>query len=394
MSETKPLRLYSKSSVETDWGCERKFYLNYCHGGKGIVSTNTSLELFMGAAIHDSLATIAFCVQAEQPVDIDLIATTAYSQMYDNLFEMVKDEPDASDWCKEQATLVEGMIRGFYKHVWPGLIEKYPIVKLVEQAMVYIHDGVGMMVKPDLVLADEDGENVYIEYKSTSSKKVEWVNSWNTAVQVHSSVKAISDFLGEDCSRVIVQGLYKGYESYGKQSSPFCYAYKRSGNPPFTEEQISYEYKPGFKRFPVWELDGGVKKWVEEMPENVLADQFPQTPPMFVNEELIQAFFRQRATREAEVEFALDAMANEDIGPEEREQVMDQVFPQRFNQCYQSWGRPCNYVKVCHGPAGFDPLSNGYVLRSDEHQQAFRDIVEQIQELQQTEALALTATDQ
>jgi hypothetical protein len=367
---TKPIRLYSKSSVGQDWACPRKFFWNYCANGTGVVKNNMTLELFMGNAIHDALSTIAY---AHPNVDIDLIAKTTFDQMHDTLLPLVADEKGGANYAKEQATLVEGLIRGYFRHVWPKLIGRYPIIKLVETPMLYLHDNVGMMAKPDLVLGDESGDLVYIEFKSTSTKKDTWVSSWDTAIQVHSTVKAIEAHLGEPVGSVIVLGLYKGYESWGKQSSPMCYAYRKSGNPPFTQDQISYEYKPGLKKSPVWEMDGGVKKWVEEMPEQILADQFPMTPPIFVNEDLIAAFLRQRAMREKQIH---QAILDLEADPAATDVIMDEVFPQRWDECYPAWGRPCTYARLCHGPQDVDPIEAGYQARSTEHQQPFIDLLE------------------
>lgn len=372
MSEVQPLRLYSKSSTQTDWTCKRKYFYNYVYGGTGIVTNNTSLELFMGNAIHDSLSAIAL---SHPDVDIDLIAQTAYKQMFEALAPTVEGEIDGIEFVKEQATLVEGLVRGFYKHAWPNLMNQYPIIKLVEQPMIYKHDGLGFMAKPDLVLADPEGTNVYIEYKSTSSKKPEWVESWNTAVQVHSTIKAIEEFLGESVQSMIVQGLFKGYSSYGKQNSPFCYAYKRNGNPPFTQDAVEYAYKAGFKRYPTWELEGGVKKWVEDMPANILADQFPQTPPIFINNDLIDAFFRQRASREWDIVNSMHLISSHEVSDNDKRYEMDRTFPQKWEACRPAWGYSCNYRKLCHSDAGSDPLNNGFTPRNEDHQQIFRDLL-------------------
>lgn len=379
MPEIKPIRLYSKSSVSVDWNCPRSYYYNYCEEGTGVVQSNTGLELFIGVALHDSLAAIALSHLAGQPVDIDLIATTAYKQLSDGL-QPVPDESGKlpyvdQDFVKEQSTLVEGIIRGFYKHVWPRLLASYPTIRLVEQAMVYQHDGIGLMAKPDLVLQDKSGLNWYIEYKSTSSKKDTWIKSWETAIQAHSTIRAIEKFLGEPVAGMLVQGLYKGYESYGKQGSPFCYCYKSSGRPPFTKDMFSYDYKPGFKRYPIWELEGGVKKWVEGMPTAVLVEQFPQTPPIFINDSLIDAFFRQRAVRESQVAKAQALLTLDNIHPDSKQQIFDAFFPQRFDKCWQPWDTPCQYTKLCHQNSD-SPLENGYVKRTEDHQKVFRDLLE------------------
>jgi hypothetical protein len=308
-------------------------------------------------------------------VDIDLIGETARQQMLEALLPKTQGEVDGEEFAMEQAALVEGLLRGFYLHAWPLLMQQYPNIKMLEQPLVYKHDGVGMMAKPDIVLSDNDGINVYVEYKSTSSKKDTWINSWDTAIQLHSTVKAIEAKLGEKVESVIVQGLYKGYESYGKQSSPFCYAYKRNGNPPFTQDQYEYAYKAGFKRYPTWQLPGGVKEWVETMPSHVLAEQFPQTPPIFINEPLIEAFFKQRAIREHEILTASQLMEKYKDDPGQVQYELDRVFPQKFDQCRPSFGSPCSYLKLCHGSVQ-DPIAQGYSWRDTEHQSEFRKIAE------------------
>jgi hypothetical protein len=213
----------------------------------------------MGTCLHDSLSAIARSQANGEPINIDLIAETARKQMYGALTEESTGVLEETDYAWEQSSLLEGMIRGFYKQVWPKLMEAYPTILCIEEEMRYDHDGLVFMSKPDLIVADHDGNAVYIEYKSTGSKAEGWVNGWSTAVQLHSTIKAVKATKDIDVSQVIVQGLYKGFQSYGKQSSPFCYAYVRKGQPPFSEDQIQYEYKAGFKRAPVWDLEGGVK---------------------------------------------------------------------------------------------------------------------------------------
>lgn len=365
------LRFYSKSGVQCDWQCPRKRYWQYEYEGKGITTGNTHLELYLGQSIHDGLAAIA-SQHIAGTVDIDLIASTAQQQIVEALLAQTTGEIDEFDFANEQAALVEGLLRGFYKQVWPSLMKQYPKILMIEQPMVFKHDGFGFLSKPDLVVEDPEGGIWYVEYKSTSSKKEAWINSWGTAIQLHSTIKAIESSIGDKVTGVIVQGLYKGFESYGKQSSPFCYAYRRNGNPPFSTTETIYEYRSGFKRIPTWELPGGVKAWVEGMPENVLADQYPQSPPIFVKDYLIDAFFQQRAWREWEIMTAVETLRGAD--PEGQAKVLDIAFPQRFDQCVPSFGKACPYLKLCHGPQGVDPLQNGYEWRDQEHLEEYKEI--------------------
>lgn len=350
-------RLIDRSRITKDWTCPRARYWNYEFGGTGIAKESTSLALFTGISVHDSLATIAEFTRRGEEVPIDMIAGDAFIQIKTSLMEAGDGEIGVLDYANEQASLTEGMIRGFYQQVWPRLLLAYPKIIAIEQEMEYDLGGdVVFMAKPDLILENEEGEWVYIEFKTTSSKKPEWINSWETAVQLHSSVKATEQTLGKAPTSVQIVGLYKGYKSYGKQSSPFCYAYKRNGNPPFTQDQIEYEYKVGFKRYPTWELEGGVKKWVDEMPEEVLQDLFPMTPPIYVNDEMVEAFFRQ--TRNREDQIASFHTHEEDL--------LDKVFPQKFESCSPPWGFGCEFKKLCFGGCR-NPLTEGFVVRTPHH---------------------------
>lgn len=359
------IRLIDRTRTVTDWKCARARYWGYEYNGRGVVKNSMSLALDEGILIHDALAAIAHLTLNDKEVNIDEIADTARKDLFDRLIEAAGPviQPEAFNYANEQASLIEGLIRAFYKFMWPKLLAMYPIIVTAEQEMEYplAQDDDGtfiFMTKPDLIMESLDGELVYIEYKSTSSKKNEWINSWETAVQLHSSVKATEYSLGRLPSGVQIVGLYKGYQSYGKQSSPFCYAYKKSGNPPFTQDQISYEYKSGFKRYPTWELEGGLKKWVNDMPDEVLANQFPLTPLIYVNEDLVASFFRQRLLREKEI----TAVAGQTLDQD----TLDRVFPQKFDQCQPSFGWNCQYKKLCHGHVD-DPLQEGFIEREPHH---------------------------
>lgn len=374
MTNPKIIRLIDRTRTVQDWKCPRSRYWGYEYLGRGIVKSGTSLELFMGITVHDALAYLATDALAGVKTDIDKLASVAYAQMYEQLYP--KDGvvlPEQVEFAKEQATLVEGMLRGFYKHVWPKLLDQYKIVA-IEQEMEYRLDPEGQfifMAKPDLIVETKEGELVYIEYKTTSDKKEKWIQSWETAVQLHSSILATEQTLGRRPAYVQIVGLYKGYESYGKQGSPFCYAYKKSGNPPFTQDQTAYEFKAGFKRYPTWELPGGTKTWIDAMPDNVLTDQFPLTAPIFVNEDLVESFFRQRYQRENDILCGVQGMAD---NPDD-DTIIDDVFPQRFDQCAPGFGRPCQYKKLCHANVP-DPLTDGFELRQPHHARELENLSE------------------
>ena len=350
--------LYDRSRVEADWRCPRYRYLAYEYDGKGITSDTDQLELFLGKKVHDGLARIA------KGVNIDVVAETAAQQVRTALLVKTEGEPEAEAFACEQAALVEGQLRGFHRWVWPRLQQQYPTIVAIEEEMTYEHAGLLFMSRPDLIVEDTDGNLWYVEYKTTSSKTEAWINQWSTAVQLHSCVRAATATLERVVVGVIVLGLYKGYVAYGKQTSPFCYVYMKQGNPPFTKDEVSYEYKAGLKKHPTWLRDGGVKKWIAEMPEKVLSEQFLQVPPIFLNESLIDTFFRERVCRERNIVDGNQRLAEH---PSSSHYIMEEVFPHRFNQCNPSFGHPCMFKQICHGNVE-NPLEHGYIYRTPHHQ--------------------------
>lgn len=355
-----PLIMYDRSRVLADWRCKRSRFHGYEAGGTGYSSEFTNLPLYLGTAVHDGLAAIA------RGVEIDAIASAAASQIREAL-SAEATVAEGEEFAEEQAALVEGLLRGFYRHSWPRLRAEYPEIVMIEEELTYNHDGLVFMSKPDLVVRDKEGCLWYVEYKTTASSKDQWANSWSTAVQLHSSIRAVEEKLGESVTGVVVQGLYKGYVAYGKQTSPFCYAYYKAGDPPFTKDEFSYSYRAGLKKFPVWRKSGGVKQWVDGMPEQLLAEQFPQVPPIFINNDLIDAFFRQRAERELEIAIAARAINGPHISPEMKEQVLDTSFPQSFESCSPSFGSGCQFKRLCFGSVS-NPLEEGFSIRKPHHQ--------------------------
>lgn len=340
-------RLYDRSRVTTDWRCKRRRYLNYEHNGTGITSGTAAYELFFGTVVHDALATIANFHIRDGVVPITDICKAAYDQIHDTLLEQLGNETYAT----EQGWLIRGLIAGFYQYRWPRLLELYPTVIVVEQEVLWEN----FMVKPDLIMQSAEGTLVYIEYKTTGSNNEKWINSWETNPQLHVYMKAIKESLKLDVDVAVVVPLYKGSNYKGIQNSPFCYGYMRPGQPPFYEADISYSYKAGYKKHPVYTLTDNWLEWVDNMSDDLLAEQFFVVPPVYLNETIANNFFRQAALREGEIDMALKLLR--ESPPEHSEGIMDAFFPQNMEACLPSFGSSCPYADICvHGASPDDPL--------------------------------------
>lgn len=360
-------KLFDRSRVTTDWKCRRRRFLNYEADGIGLQPPNAAYELYFGTLVHDALAAIAQMHQLESGVDIDAIVAAGTTQLHTDLMEGRVGE-EAEVYANEQCALFEGMIRGFYRLKWPDLLSTYPTIVTVEQEVVTPYN---FMVKPDLILQDPNGMLVYVEYKTTGSNNEKWVESWQLNPQLHSYMKAIRDATGLEIAAALVIGLYKGYVRAGRQTSPFCYAHGKQGQPPFFEPELLYTYKAGYRKIPTWELEGGLKKWVDEMPLDILSEQIIGVPPIYYNAEIGEAFFRQALVREKEI-----ALTNQLLQIatdwQSRQAIMDATFPQNFEACTPSFGSPCPFRDICHPqPAaelvGLHPFDLGYTYREPHH---------------------------
>ena len=390
MSSAPVVFYHSRPRARADWRCPRSRYYAYDFDG-GIQKDNLTLDLFLGTCLHDGIAAIATQHRDLGKVDIDKIGDSLRGLVFTTITDYAKEttgsvSEDTRILANEKATLVEGLIRGFYRVRWPQLIAQYPTILAIEAATIYPHDVNGHSVdldnlpalifiynsRPDLVLQGDLG-TIYIEVKSTGSKKAEWIESWQTDIQVHATLRGIEFTLGEQPLGTIVQGLYKGSEYYGKFSSALVYGYVRRGNPPFTKSDYSAEYKYGMVKFPVWDYPGGSKAWIAQMSPEVLAEQFPQTPLIFPNEELIEGFFRQRAQREMTVREAVEHLEQFSSN---KQAILDVHFPQNFDACTPAWGHGCDFVKICHGPAQNDPVGSGlYMVRDRSHEEEFDKLI-------------------
>ena len=331
----------SVSRVGEDWSCARKRYWGYEHDGTGITKNTTNLPLALGSALHEGAAALA-----EGEV-INKVVGTSVDIFRDGLFEL--DEPVIN----EQASLLEGMLRGLNRYALPNLLREYPIVAGVEMPMEMVYKDVAFVGVIDLLLKAPDGRQVVVDYKTTSSNRPQWLDSWEFSPQVHFYGELVRRVTGDPVAGVIIQGLYKGYNQRGKQYSPFCYGHCQKAAPPFAGEHWAYQKTQGYRHAPLWTAENmTLEKWIDEMPIEQLATQFPQTPLIFPDEQIAKIFMDQAVSRETVLRDWRNG-TSDDLS-------LGTVFPQNLNACSPSFGSKCRYLDICRlGAApedvGFEP---------------------------------------
>ena len=175
------------------------------------------------------------------------------------------------------------------------------------------------------------------------------------AIQIHLGIKALEEELGERVEYGQVLGLNKGYDRDGRLIHPYVWAYRKG-------DQWGHEYKFGWDHAPVWEYPGGVLEWVTKLGPEVGLKQFAWSPPIFLDQRLLDRWVEQRIRRHLAIE-EIKVLAQTDLT------MRDSYFDQRLIHCRPSFGPPCPYLAACHNqPVNSNPLGSGlYKVRIPHH---------------------------
>lgn len=365
----------TRSHRYRDQTCPRSRWWWTEYEGRGLEAAGEAYELSLGTITHEALAGLMrgrdlgeVCEEASAALAAVLCPnaeTLPWTRLPGGRYRLSNpDDPVVRGWV-EQIVLLEGMLRGFARVVQPRLLEHYEVVAVEEEFTLDLGDDLVLGTKPDLVLRRRFDQSLwYVEYKTTRDISARWFAQWPKAVQLMAGTKAIAESRGEPVEGCLIQALYKGQNRDGCLTSPLVYLW-RKGQTAEVRPDRPTSWK-GWAKEPVWE-SMGVEAWIETMAIEVLAGQFPQTPPIFLNQELIDAWLRQITHREREIALSRAYLADPQAQPELRQTILDQVFPQYFDQCESSW-RSCVYRDLCWIPACAEaPLQSGFRWREFHH---------------------------
>lgn len=354
MAEIIPLRKFSFTRCEADETCRRKRYLSREWGGTGLQPILAGWSLVFGNIMHVALEGFAKSGQ----FDFQAVRKSVQTEAKKAGFDLIAQR----DW----AALAEGLLRGFEKCVWPNLMAEYEVIGTEKWIEYEAESGYLFRARQDLLLRNRFDKHIaYVDYKTTSSDRPQWIASWNKSVQLHSSMYAMRKALDINVERAIVIGLLKGYNDKKNhiQKSVFNYGYcnrEYSMSP-----EYSYEYKrsKGWEMFSTAEEFDNLGTWVANMPTEILTAQFPQTGPIFARDDIAEKWFRQQLIREKEVDEGLKLLETS-CSVDEITAVLDKYFRQNFSHCDPAYGYSCEFKNLCWIPGiEADPLGSGQFRR-------------------------------
>lgn len=341
---------FSHSRAESDSYCNRKRFLGSEWGGTGLEPIQGGWDLKFGNIIHAYLDKQA------------MGAGFGYDEVRNNVLSAAS-ETLSEALSKDYAALAEGLLRGFVKTIWPGWMKEYDVVETERLRSWEVEPNHIFRFKQDILLrAKVSGELVYPDYKTTSSDSPQWIASWTKSPQLHSSMYALEQGYGLTVNHAFVQGFYKGWKDKknGRLGSIFAKGWVNRQYPMSPSYSYTYKREKGWEPFSTFDEFDDLAYWVNNMPAEILAEQFPRTAPIYPRAEIGETYFRQQMYREREVAGALIDLASPPIVGLTVDDILDEYFPQDFHKCTPAYGFDCEFKDLCWTPwIEADPLGSG-----------------------------------
>lgn len=377
-------------------------------------------------------------------------------------FAYLAETEEQQQVVREQNYLIEGLIWAWCLEVLPHVLRRCRIVEvehddtLVFDCTCGLGDGIGtkteheardcqgkgLMCRPDFLAETRQTlELEYHEFKTTGMDSTTFRDKWEVMIQMFAATLDAERRLEKQVGSVYVHGLIKGKregdynpetgkrDGTYRQSSVFCYGYRKPGAPPAEREEwaATYDYldpydgrnrKLGkaFRKTGVWELpdsmipDGMSKAefWAKWIPAEARRKQLVLLGP-FSRQELMVPHFLQEASGEENrwqqglwdlydlaqtilgeaypgdggpSTLAAGIPANawwEVVWPDDRFQALiDRLFPRSYECRRYGMRNRCQFERMCFYREGWaDPIGSGfYVDRRPHHQDELEQAIE------------------
>ena len=341
---------------------------------------------------------------------------------------------------EEQKALVEGLIRAWYLRELPWIIKGYKVIAVEREIEpIEIVPGVLWQTRVDAELQDLESKDYY-NYSLKTAKAWNEKNetSYGRDLQGLTEIWAVEEdarrreenkvtaldsieFLldGEQFGNknlaaikgylekasyakrvmgvkfcILIKGIRKKPDYYGNDDealyitySPLVRGYKH-----FTPGGVEYAHSwfypnsenksgksalgKGWEPFNVWEMEGGVKRWVEMLesgaiqPEcgDVLKAQVVTPVEMFRDEGEITEAIEEVRLQEERIACGLTVIAA--LGPRFERETLARTFPHARKCCDWMYGETCEYKKLCwDAQVKNDPVGSGlYQIREPHHE--------------------------
>lgn len=361
LEKGKTIYLTDRSAVETDDQCGMKFWWNRLAEGTGVVPVANAEALAVGAQIHEDMALVAE-LEDLTPASLDAIVQGILSKL--------TDEDKQNQHAMELLYRRIGWFTAWALFKEPEIRAKWQNTR-IEGELILDRSPLWVQVTPDRLMVErspllETGTSrkvKYLEYKTTISASKKWTESWRYAIQLHTSLAAVQEEFGQPITYGQVVGLLKGSYSLSdnRLTHPYVWGYYNASSGQWTHD-YSKSRSAAWTARPVWEYEGGVVKWVQSCGQAVADNQFPTSPPIFLDQRMLNQWIRRRIAREQQINAVKEICLK-------NSEIRDIYFESRTNRCKPAFGDHCPYLSLCwNAERGNDPLGTGdFVPRVPHH---------------------------
>lgn len=427
--------------------CGRERYLSFHSGpnGYGMARKKLSMPLIVGIPVHEALATILTGMQGTDALPTEGLIRAAIKVQVDDYKVKVEkfgveqlaemDPTYVAHTIQEQTALLTGMVWAWVIETLPYIHEKYRFVSIEREEELVLdctcgvgdkigtfddHEarecqGIGVMSRADAIgeLRQSPGSYGLHDFKTTSYFSERWENEWETKLQFAMSVMGAERRFGAEFHEHYIHGLSKGGRYKTKdpetgqktgpkyQNSPFCYGWRRMGNPPLEPDDWKPTYKwiddqgkerrcgKGYDRTPVWDFPtpegyDPVEYWVRMLPDFARREQLKLVGPLNRQRVMIESMGRQIVGEERRWQTVLFELyeASSAIGPgywtdTSFRELLDKLIPQSW--ACRRFGKEhrCEFEWICFMEPGWeDPLASRMQLRRPHHDRELQQMRE------------------
>lgn len=360
MSEIIPMRLLSYTRGSKDDGCNRAGYYSREWGGTGLVPVTTGWDLVYGNILHKWLAKLS------EDGKMDYLGVR--KNVYEEALKAFGNETHAKDWAAQG----EGLMRAFGETVWPLWMAEYEVYGTEAWIEYEIEPGFKFRARRDLLLKSKfDGHLSYREYKSSSTDKPEFFQSFEKDVQLHTGMVLEKYANGLEIRDGVVQSFNKGYKDkkLKTQRHAFAHGYVNREYSMLPQYSAKYQRTKGWELFSTYDEFPDVSVWItylrNKAPE-IISEQLGRTGPIYPREDIVKKYFKQKVYRAKEISEGVELL-QKCVSMDEIDDILDKYFPQNFEKCQPKYGGfNCEFRDICWTPwIGNDPVGSGLYERYD-----------------------------
>ena len=371
-----------RSRAETYQECPRLRYLSYEYRGRGVVPETLSLALTIGSSIHRGIADLLLGKDIEGVVGE--VLEDFVGLVRQRALDLGTDE-DQFDAAKEQAALLEALLRGWAECRLPRLLTEYQVIDVEgeEECSLGGKDkSLIWMSRPDAVLRHRGTQELTIySIKTCAQWDQRAADQHELDMQGMSETYAVEQRLGEPVTSVQMDFLVKGRRDEfprgsgrRRQASPLIRGWRQSFGAPMSDRYAwSYSWTSddgtrhrlarngggAWQPYSPWhEGEMGLQAWFDLLRagnvtpstgENILESQFVTPPPHYRIQEDIDEWLVSTQTQEARVKIGAAVVENaRKKGPKAFRLALAEHFPKNARACNFHYGGRCPFHKASH----------------------------------------------